>query len=109
MLSFQGAFPLSGVQLARVREERGDDPTLQVAQEAGRLSSARLHAVLAHRRLWRPLPRLQPQQEADPLPLPQGRLITTETILGLSFQRQQRVIAAGWGLSVRLKSEICGR
>ena len=73
MRFFQGALPLPGVQFACVREEGGDDPPLQVAQEAGRLAAARLHALLADGRLQRPLPGVQPQQEADPLPLPQGK------------------------------------
>lgn len=44
--SDQGTLPLPGLQLTCVCQERGDDPALQVAQEARRVPTARLHAVL---------------------------------------------------------------
>ena len=70
----QGTFPLFGLPSACVCEERGNDPSLQVAQEAGRVAAARIHEVLAGRRLQRPLPRLPAQPQADALPLRQRRV-----------------------------------
>jgi len=70
-LVLQGAFPLSGLQLEGVREKGGDDPALQVAQEARRVFAARLHALLDHGRLLGQIHQLSTQPQADPLPLHQ--------------------------------------
>lgn len=61
------------MQPPRVREEGGDDPALQVAQEARRVAAVRLHALLAERRLQRQVPRLPAQPQADALSLRQGK------------------------------------
>lgn len=68
---FQGAFPLPRLQLARVHKKGGDDPALQVAQEARRVPPARLHALQPPGRLQRQVRQLHAQQEADALPLHQ--------------------------------------
>ena len=58
--------------IAGVCEEGGDDPTLQVAQEAGRVAAARLHALQPHGRLRQEVWDVHPQRATDALPLPAG-------------------------------------
>jgi hypothetical protein len=82
---YQGTLPLPGLPPAGVCQEGGDDPPLQVAQEARRVAPARIHALLARRRLQRPLPRMPPQPQADPLPLRHGKYQTAAEKLGPAF------------------------
>lgn len=67
----QGALSLSGLQRPSIREEGGNDQALQVAQEEGRVPAARLHEILADRRLLGEAsrPGLPAQQKANPLSL----------------------------------------